>query len=112
MFLVLLVFVVVTIETEKFPVAAIRWVVVMIHILMVNRQFSQVLGAKVATTSAADPGIELEGLIAIAGGALIARLAGTGHDPIKLVEIDVLARKGMSGVTGIGHEVLRALPRG
>jgi hypothetical protein len=107
-FLVPLVLIVVAIEAEEFPVAAVRRVVVVIHVLMVNRQLPQIFVAEVAATPTTDPGVELEGLIAVAQSALIAGLAGRGHDLVKLTKVNLLAREGMSGVTGVGHGILRA----
>ena len=107
MLFVLLVLVIVAIEAQQFPIAAILGVVVMVHVLMVNRQLTQVLMIKLPTAAAADPGVELEGLVTVSRGALIAGLASLRHHPIELAEVDVLARAGVSGIGGIGHVTLR-----
>ena len=100
-------FVIVAIEAEQFPVGAIRRVIVMVHVLMVDRQLAQILLVECPATAAADPGIELEGLVTVTRGALIAGLARLGHHPIQLIEVDVLARAGVSGIVGVGHDRLK-----
>jgi len=39
MFLIFLVFIVMAIEAQEFPITPIGWVVIVIHILVMNRQF-------------------------------------------------------------------------
>lgn len=49
------VLVIMAIQAEQFPVAAIRRIVVVVMIFVVNRQLSQTLAGKLATTSSANP---------------------------------------------------------
>src|SRR5215469_4806436 len=60
-----LMFVVVAVQAEQFPVAAVGRVVVVIVIAVMNRQLTQVGARKLAATAAADPRINLEGLLPI-----------------------------------------------
>ena len=53
-------FVVVAINAEVLPVAAIRRVVVMIMILVVHREFMEILCVELAPTACADPGVNLK----------------------------------------------------
>jgi hypothetical protein len=45
--------IIVAIETKQLPVAAVCWIIVMVVVLVVNREFPQIFAAKfTATTSA------------------------------------------------------------
>lgn len=70
-------FVVVTVNAEILPISAVRWIVVVIVILVVDRQFDQVILLELPTTTGANPGMEAQGLLSI---ALQARICGaSGH---------------------------------
>jgi flagellar biosynthesis/type III secretory pathway M-ring protein FliF/YscJ len=45
----------VAIKTQQFPIAAIQWIVVVIVILVVYRQFAQARTGKLASAASADP---------------------------------------------------------
>ena len=69
-----LVLVVVAIHAQQFPVAAIRRVVVVIVIAVMDRQLAQIGPREFAGTATADPRIDLEralpvSLLALRGGA-------------------------------------------
>ena len=53
--------VVMTINTKEFPVAAVRRIILMVVILVVNRQFLQFSSGKLAAAATADMRKELEG---------------------------------------------------
>ena len=54
------VLIVMTVNTEILPIAAIGWVVVVIMILVMYRQFMKVLLIELSATAAADPWMNLE----------------------------------------------------
>jgi hypothetical protein len=49
-----IVFVLVAIQAEQFPVAAIWWIVVVVMVLMMDREFTQFLALKLPPASCAD----------------------------------------------------------
>jgi hypothetical protein len=59
------VFVIVAVDAQQFPVAAIRRVVVMVVVLMVHGKFAQLLAAEFPAAPGTNPGVNLEGLLAI-----------------------------------------------
>jgi len=59
-------FVVVAVQAEQFPIAAIRRVVVVVVIFVVNGQFAQVYPGKAAPAAPAYPRVELECAFAVA----------------------------------------------
>ena len=61
-----LMFVVVAVQAEQFPVAAVGRVVVMIVIAVVDRELTQVGVSEFAAAAATDPRIDLEGLLPVA----------------------------------------------
>jgi hypothetical protein len=87
--------VLVAVDAEQLPVAAIQRIVIVIMILMVNREFAQAHAGELAGAAAADPRIEFERAFAIGGFALAAVPAGFGYDAIQ-------AR--LIGDWGLGHD--------
>jgi hypothetical protein len=69
------VFIVVAIEAEIFPVAAVRGVVVMVVISVVHGEQMQVLTSKLAPATGTNPGVEFEGLLPVSFFPLMPRLA-------------------------------------
>src|SRR5262245_29349597 len=59
------VLVLVAVDAEEFPVAAVGRIVVVVAILVVDGQLAQALRRKFARAAGADPGQELEGLLAV-----------------------------------------------
>jgi len=57
--------IVVAIETQQFPVAAVGWIVAVVVILMMDGQLAQLLAGKFAPAARADPREELQGPLAI-----------------------------------------------
>jgi hypothetical protein len=53
-------FVVVAVNAKVLPVAAVRRVVVMIMILVVHREFMEILCTELAPAACADPGVNLK----------------------------------------------------
>jgi hypothetical protein len=45
--------IVMAIETEQLPVTAVRWIIVMVVVLMMDRELPQIFAAKFATTTCA-----------------------------------------------------------
>src|SRR5690606_30146669 len=77
------VLVVVAVQAEQFPVAAVRRVVVVIMVPVVHSQFTQVSARELPAATAADPGIELERLFAVALLALYALRLSGGDDAVQ-----------------------------
>ena len=82
-----LVLVVVAVEAEQFPIAAIRRIVVVVVVPMVHRQFAQIAVGEFARAAAADPGVDLQRLFAVALFALRCGAAGLGDDAVELSRV-------------------------
>ncbi|CAK0772786.1 hypothetical protein CCP4SC76_5600017 [Gammaproteobacteria bacterium] len=82
-----LMLVVVAIDAEQFPVAAVGRVVVVVVVTMVNRQFPQILAGELAATTPAHPGVEFEGLLPVALFPHQPCLLCVGYDLIESVVI-------------------------
>lgn len=78
-----LVFIVMAVETKQFPVAAVRWVVVVIVIAVVNGQLTEVGAREHSSAATADPRIDLQRLLTVAIGALVGSASRLGHDAIE-----------------------------
>ena len=78
------VFVVVAVETQQLPVAAVGWVVVVVMILVMNGEFTQPFPAEFPTTPGADPGIHFKCLFPVGFFALAAALPGLGDYVVRL----------------------------
>src|SRR3954462_10406193 len=78
-----LVFIVMAIQTQQLPVAAIGWVVVVIVVPMMNGQLTKVSVREFATAATADPRIDLQRLLSIALFARCGSPAGLGHYAIQ-----------------------------
>jgi hypothetical protein len=61
-----LVFVVVTIEAQQFPVAPVGRIVVMVVVLVMDRELAKLLTVKFASAVCTDPGKHFERLLSIA----------------------------------------------
>ena len=64
------VLVLVAVNTEQLPVAAVGRVVVVVAVLVVNRELTQALGAELTRAAPADPRQDLERLLAVGARAL------------------------------------------
>ena len=78
-----LVFVVMAVQAEQFPVAAIHRIVLVIVVTVMNRQFAQIGAGEFACATAADPGVYLQGLFAVALVALFGAISSIGDDAIQ-----------------------------
>ena len=76
-------FVIVTVQTEQFPVAAIRRVVVVIMVFVMYRQFAQAHSGKLAAAPRTYPWKQFKRPLAIAGLTQFTLLACFGDDAIK-----------------------------
>ncbi len=65
-------FIVVAVQAEQFPVAAVGGVVVVIVVAVMDRKLLNIFTGELAPATSAYPGVELEGLGAV---ILLARLA-------------------------------------
>ena len=77
--------VLVTVDTEKFPVAAIRRVVVMVMIPVVNRQLAKLLAFEFPDTSGADMREKFQGLFPVSGLSQLFFLAHLCDDLLVLL---------------------------
>ena len=75
-------FIVVTVETQQLPVAAIVRVVVVVVVLVVDSEFAYPLSVEFPSAAAADVREQLERLLPVAPFALLLISAGLGHDTI------------------------------
>ena len=72
-----LVFIVVAVETEQLPVAPIRRIVVVVMVLMMDRELVEFLAVKFAAAMRADPGKQFERPLSMA--LVLMRLAAPCH---------------------------------
>ena len=77
-------FVVVAVQTEQFPVAAVGWIVVMVVIPVMYGEFAQFFAAEFPAAPAADPWIHFKGLFSVSFFALAAALPCLGHYVVRL----------------------------
>ena len=64
-YLIPLVLIVMTIEAEQFPVTPVRGIVVVVMVLVMDRELAQLLTGKFTSAMGADPGKYLEGLFTV-----------------------------------------------
>ena len=83
-----LMFVVMAINAQQFPIAAIGWVVVVVVVAMVHGQFAQIGVGEFPSAATADPRIDLEGFFAVAFFTLVAGFSGTQNNLIKAFVVD------------------------
>jgi hypothetical protein len=82
-----LMFVIVAVKAEQFPIAAVGRIVVVIVVAVMDSQFTNVDLGKFAGAPAADPWIDLQGPLAVALFALFGGTTGVGDDTVKLAGI-------------------------
>ena len=79
------VLVVVAIDTQQLPIAAIRRIIIMIVVAVVYRQLLQIFAVELARATTADPWIHFQRPAAVAPFALIASGTSIGNNSIKLI---------------------------
>ena len=67
--------VIVAVEAEQFPVAAVGWIVVMVVVPVVDRQLAKLLAFEFPDASGADMREKLQGFFAVSGLAQLLLLA-------------------------------------
>src|SRR5258708_6274672 len=82
-----LVLVVVAVQAEQLPVAAVGRVVVVIVVAVMDGQLAQVGSREFAAAAAADPRIDLERLFPIASFALLGDATSLGQQAVELARI-------------------------
>lgn len=93
--------VVMTVKAQQFPIAAIRRVVVVVVIAMMDGELAQVGAREFPRTPTADPWIDLQRLLTIALGAPIGRVARFCNDAVQPARIACRhARRYLAG-TGV-----------
>ena len=75
-------FVVVAVQAEQFPIAAIRWVVVVIVITVVRCQLTQIGACELSSAAATYLWINLQRLLTIALSPLVGGAPSVGHNSI------------------------------
>ena len=63
--LVPLVLIVVTVETEQFPVASVRRIIIVVVVFVMNRELAQLFAIKFSSAMRTDPGKHFERLLSI-----------------------------------------------
>ncbi len=86
------VFVVVAVQAEQFPIAAVRRVVVVIVIAVMHGELLQVFASKLTRAAAADPRVNFERLLAVAEFAALALAQGFGNHSVGVGAFSFVAR--------------------
>ena len=79
------VLIVMTVETQEFPVAAVRRVVVVVVILVMHRKLAELFACEFAAASRTDPRVHLERLLPIGLLAALSVTPSLSHDLIQPV---------------------------
>jgi hypothetical protein len=74
--------IVVTVDTQQLPVAPVGWVIIMVVVLMMDREFAKFLALKFTPAPGTDVGEELERLLTIALKILLLGAAGLSDDSV------------------------------
>ena len=82
-----LVFIVMAVQTQQLPVAAIAWVVVVIVVPVMNGQLTKVSVREFAPAATADPWIDLQRLLSITLFARCSSPAGLGHYAVQFARV-------------------------
>lgn len=78
-------FIIMTIDTQQFPIATVRRIVIMIMIAMMYRQLPEIFPGKLPRTTAANPWIELQCLFPITLLPLFPVATCLGDDPVQFL---------------------------
>ena len=84
--------VIMAVGTEVFPVAAIRRIVEMVTVPVMDSKKVQIVQSKLATAFGADPAVKLEGTFPVVSGRHLLPL----HAPHQLVKLLLAFRRGWS----------------
>ena len=85
-------FIVMAIQAEQFPVAAITRIIVVIVILVMHRQLLQIFPRKLATATATNPRIDLKRLLTVAQLSSLAIALGFGNHPVSVCTLRIIRR--------------------
>ena len=77
------VFIVVTIKTKELPVAPVGRIVIVVVVLVMDRELTEFLALKIAPAPSTDPGIDLERLLSVALLPLLAVAPGFSYNPVQ-----------------------------
>ena len=72
------------IDTEVFPVAPVGRIIVVIVVLVMDREHAKILTAKFASTPRTDPGVHLKRLLPI---TLLPLAPGLGSNPVQPIHV-------------------------
>ena len=71
-----------TVEAQQLPVAAVKGIVVMVVILVMDREFTHPLALEFPSALGANPWVHLKRLIPITLLPLLPAAPGIGNDPV------------------------------
>ena len=77
------VLIVVTIKTKELPVAPVGRIVIVVVVLVMDRELTEFLALKIAPAPSTDPGIDLECLLSIALLPLLAVAPGFSYNSVQ-----------------------------
>ena len=83
------VLIVMAIDTQIFPVAAVEWVIIMVVVLVVHSQKVQIFIGELSTTTGTYPGMDFQGLLPVALFMLGLSLTGLSDNAFNFVFIDL-----------------------
>ena len=79
--------VLVAVDAQQLPVAAIRRVVIMVVVAMMHRELLQIVAGELARATGTDPRVELQRPLAIALLALRGILSGLGDNAVQAMGV-------------------------
>ena len=103
-----LMFIVMAVQAEKLPVAAVGRIVGVIVVAVMNRQFTQVGAGEFPRAAPADPRIEFQRLFPVALAARFGAAASIGEDAVQLAR--VVRAHGVLGIALIRRPACRFWP--
>ena len=79
--------VLVTVDAEQLPVAAVRRIVVVVVVLVMHRELLEVLPTELSATARANPRVDAQGLLAVVPQTLVPGPMCLSHDPVQLIPV-------------------------
>jgi hypothetical protein len=75
-----------TLETQQFPIAAVRRIIVVVVVLVVDGKFAQSFAREFSAAPTTDVGEKLQGSVAISRQSLPSISSSLGNNPIQLAD--------------------------
>ena len=79
--------IIMTVDAEELPVAAVGWIVVMVVVTVVDGKFLEICPGELPRAAATYPGIHLERLFTVSLFTLFPVAPGIGDDPVELLVV-------------------------